>query len=372
MKRVLKNVKFDWIAAGIAIVMSLCPRFSQAEETNLDLAWNHYVSTLQGLKLQPGCSPKRFSPPAGVAVKGTAILLHGFSACPQQYFEWANMLTQKGFEVLLPLLPGHGHQQVLPGADDHYDVPNLDNWQEYDEFADQINFIAQAAPGIKVIGGLSVGAAVVVDAVNKAPDLYDRELIISPYFESANHFDIPNTNFHWAPIKTVLTAEEVTGALADYPMDWGDSCVEQMKLGRHGLCQFDVGNIGAITKFGKSVLKATHPVSHTETQVIFVEEDTVADNGDQISMVRKLGDTPKVAACTLPKGVNHSCFSRFDFNTPGESKWWIPALLKHGTEFIVDGQSMPLAGASIVKHFNQCDVGCSREDAAKNNCSLAN
>ena len=352
------------------IMTTLFAHSALASESKLDLAWNHYLSTLDGVKLQPGCYPKRVAPPEGIRHQGTVILLHGYSACPQQYFAWADILARKGFEVLMPVLPGHGHQQVLPGSDDYFELPNLGNWNEYDQFADQINTLAKAATGIRVIGGLSVGAAVAVDATNKEPELYDRQIIISPYLESSNHFSIPNIPIHWAPVKEILDLEVSTSIDQTQMISWGAGCLDEIRRGRQGICQFELGNIGAITKFGNSVLKATHPASHTETQVVFVEDDPTADNGDQIALIHNLGNVPNISACTLPKGVNHSAISRFD--APDQDKWWIPGLLQSATEFVVNGERMPLAGPSILKSFQQCDVGCTKEDAAQFNCSLAN
>lgn len=49
--------------------------------------WDAYVrETTSGAALQEGCVPKEFSPPTGTKYKGVAILFHGFTACPQQYF----------------------------------------------------------------------------------------------------------------------------------------------------------------------------------------------------------------------------------------------------------------------------------------------
>lgn len=36
------------------------------------------------------------------------LMLHGFTACPSQFDELASFFTEKGFEVLVPLIAGHG------------------------------------------------------------------------------------------------------------------------------------------------------------------------------------------------------------------------------------------------------------------------
>jgi alpha-beta hydrolase superfamily lysophospholipase len=40
---------------------------------------------------------------------GVVVLFHGFSACPQQYDVLGPLIAAEGFDVLLPLTPGHGN-----------------------------------------------------------------------------------------------------------------------------------------------------------------------------------------------------------------------------------------------------------------------
>ena len=58
--------------------------------------------------IQTDCLPKQWPADSSVTYKGTVMLLHGFTACPQQYFETQAYLTAQGYNVLAPLLPGHG------------------------------------------------------------------------------------------------------------------------------------------------------------------------------------------------------------------------------------------------------------------------
>ena len=76
-------------------------------------AWDAFVheqisSAPHGL--QQDCVPRRFPSTApNSTYKGVAVLFHGFSACPQQYFQLAPRLAAEGYDVLLPLTPGHGN-----------------------------------------------------------------------------------------------------------------------------------------------------------------------------------------------------------------------------------------------------------------------
>ena len=54
--------------------------------------------------IQAGCEPLKIAASESAVVKrGLVILLHGFSACPQQYNELAPQLANAGFDVLAPL-----------------------------------------------------------------------------------------------------------------------------------------------------------------------------------------------------------------------------------------------------------------------------
>ena len=338
-----------------SLFLSLPHSAIAAEVPKLDSAWSHYLGTLDTEKVQPGCVPKRVQPPEGTATRGTILFIHGYTACPQQYFEWADQLAAQGFEVLMPLLPGHGRAQPAPQVDDFSGLPTLKNWQLYDQFAEQMNELSQSITGPRMIAGLSVGAIVALDAANKAPDLYEKMMLISPYFESSDDYTIPKTFIHKLPVKEVIDLEVATHIGQQIPMSWGSGCYDEVRRGRAGICNFELGDVSGISKFGKETLKISKPLPNVKTQIVIVEKDPVATNGDQITLIKKMGGIPNVAACTLPVGVNHSAVSRFD--SPDEKKWWIPGLLQQGTAFFAGGQPMPYAGPSILKNFSQCAVG---------------
>jgi hypothetical protein len=99
--------KWSFLAAWIAfLTISVCSSaFADAPSPgSLDAAWTDYLSKLDSSSIQPNCFPKRVSPPSGTATQGTVILIHGYTACPQQFFAWADELAGRGYEVLMPLL----------------------------------------------------------------------------------------------------------------------------------------------------------------------------------------------------------------------------------------------------------------------------
>ena len=138
------------------------------------------------LTIQAACEPKIFHSKTD-KIKGVIVLFHGYTACPQQFFSWAEKLTEESFEVLLPLQPGHGYSMVN-GKDVTSFLPEPSNYERvYDNYIENINQIMRAYPDHieKYVGGISFGATIAADALNHAPNLYDKPLS-SPSFEFSN------------------------------------------------------------------------------------------------------------------------------------------------------------------------------------------
>ena len=111
-------------------------------------------------------------------------MIHGFSGCPQQFFELGKRIADRGFDVLLPVLPGHG---VLPARNNEEDLSRLPGEPHsetgYAELAERMNEIMATSPGTRVMVGFSLGGAIGLNANLQAPNLYDRHLLLSPMLE---------------------------------------------------------------------------------------------------------------------------------------------------------------------------------------------
>jgi alpha-beta hydrolase superfamily lysophospholipase len=156
--------------------------------------------------IQTDCMPKQWN--TDQPYKGTILLLHGFTACPQQYFETYQHLNDAGYNVLAPLLPGHGldfNWVPVYENDGPWYAPwsrqKLVNWKgddvvdrlasSNDEFAayvDRLNAVMKEVPGERVVSGLSLGGAVAMltGATTVSADdtpLYTRQLISVPLMD---------------------------------------------------------------------------------------------------------------------------------------------------------------------------------------------
>jgi carboxylesterase len=84
------------------------------------------------------------SGPAGV------LLCHGFSGSTKAMLGWARHLEAAGFQVLLPLLPGHGT---------HWRDLNQTTWMDWYSCVDEAFMTLRAQSDQVFLAGLSMGAA---------------------------------------------------------------------------------------------------------------------------------------------------------------------------------------------------------------------
>ena len=73
--------------------------------------WNEYVSDMTSRPegLDTGCEPMRF-PSTASDYKGIVVMWHGFSSCTQEMTVIAPPIAAMGYDVLLPVMPGHGNK----------------------------------------------------------------------------------------------------------------------------------------------------------------------------------------------------------------------------------------------------------------------
>jgi len=115
--------------------------------------------------------------------KRVLLFFHGFTASPMQYIPMGESFFKDGYNVLIPLMPGHG----FTGSWQEKNPPPLPtDPQVYKDFA--LSWLAQAKQlGEEVvIGGLSGGGTVAAWlALEKKQDIY-RSLLFAPYLSSSS------------------------------------------------------------------------------------------------------------------------------------------------------------------------------------------
>lgn len=111
------------------------------------------------------------------------LFFHGFTATPQQFVPIGEAFFQSGYNVLIPLLPGHGiagnwgrdNPPPLPENQDIYKSFGLEWLQLAQEMGEQV-----------IIGGLSGGSTLAAWLSIECPQQICRTLLFAPYLSSSN------------------------------------------------------------------------------------------------------------------------------------------------------------------------------------------
>lgn len=291
-------------------------------------AWQGFVDAMQadvharGGMLKAGCVPRRVRARPEVPFRGTVMLVHGYTACSQQYFELLEPLAWAGYDVLLPIMPGHGYR-AKDGHDDLSGMPDVLDISAYDAFAGRLNTVMQHARGERVIGGLSVGASAVMRATSLEPALYDRQLLQSPLIEIAH-----------VGARLLVTPVGYVPWARDIEVGWGQPCRDELSYGRWGTCDYHIAHAAATQAF--SHLARREDGLPPNTFILGVEQDGAASNAHMLEYVARARAAHQQAAlCFMPAGTNHSMLSPFD--GPPQDRWWIPAARDITLAYLIGG-----------------------------------
>ena len=157
-----------------------------------------------GPEVSPACRTQLLRPQG--PARGTIIIWHGFTNCPAQFAEVAEIMCAEGYFVLLPRLPRHGNSDVLTR-----DLENL-TAEEIMAFAQRCVDVAAGLPGPVSAIGLSVGGLLAAWAGAVRPEV-DHVVAISPLVAPKGaplpivrllvrfHSLVPSTWVWWDPRK---------------------------------------------------------------------------------------------------------------------------------------------------------------------------
>jgi len=318
--------------------------------------WTRYVaSTEASYEIQPACRPASFRHRG--ELKGLVILFHGFTACPQQYFVVAAALQMQGWDVLLPLNPGHGMKQGLSTKEQTY-LPNKESYKKViPEFIATINEIARQHPSPhRVVGGLSLGGAFATAAMTSAPGLYERGLIMAPFYRMsslvANLIGGLKNLDQWGQQLNPDRIGALSNNLLSKSIGWGPGCTKETQRGRQGICKFDLTHLIGAQQFGYELSRDKSLTGRV--QFVGVEGDMAVD----IGRIKWFFENKVSSAagekqfCLYRKPVSHSLASRFD--NPDEDKFWLSAFEADLQNFITNGEFFPQKGNRRIKGYGMC------------------
>ena len=127
------------------------------------------------------------------------LFFHGFTAAPEQFVPIGEAFFKAGYNVLIPLLPGHG----IAGEWDADNPPPLpENQQVYQEFGLRWLDIVQPLGTKVIVGGLSGGSTLAAWLALERNAQINRALLFAPYLSGSNKVvdlfvEIFNIYFKW-------------------------------------------------------------------------------------------------------------------------------------------------------------------------------
>jgi alpha-beta hydrolase superfamily lysophospholipase len=312
-----------------------------ASQSVRNQAWDRHQAQALAKPLQEACKPWRVFPPAGVPIKGKVIALHGYSACPQQFWDLAKKLAPQGYATYMMLLPGHGGRTNAQGVNDVSDLPRDGEEDRYAEAAEEAVRIAQGDSLPTTLAGLSVGAVVALDAALRSPQSFRSLLLMSPFFAASNRI----ARRYALPLTGLLPF------LKHKPFAWGEGCTRDMQHNRAGFCAFELEHLHTVQDYGTDVVGETQALPFP-VQVIGVAGDSAASNQWTRKATDRLAST-QTSSCLYPQGTKHAILSRYDGY--GVAKPWMTSLERGAVAFITRHKAMPSAGASEF-YFPLCSM----------------
>ncbi len=294
-------------------------------------AWVAYANEVNGIERQRDCAPRLIPANPNRERRGAVVMFHGFGGCPQQFFTLAAQVAAQGYDVLLPLQPGHGMLPDEKGGDDLSRLPQTsDAANRYGEFAIRINSIMAHSPGEKIVVGFSLGGAVALNASLNAPDLYDRQLLLSPMLAIRGG----------AFVEGLVGALGRTPGLRNLAVKHGSIralCHGWQDDGRAGFCNYRLKDTIALLTIEdiNQALNSDHPLQ-LPIQVIAAGAEKYVSNTQIAELVAQQREHGPVSFCTLPVDVPHEMLSPYE-NT-GRQMYWLEGLLAGAVGFIVEGR----------------------------------
>lgn len=235
----------------------------------------------KGLPLQKGSESRFYAHPTPPP-KGTIVMLHGFSAGTWQFEDMAKTFFERGYNVYVPRLPGHGFKKP-DGNEDATKLLSSGNWSEYHTYAEQIYSQAKGLGGPIHLTGLSGGANVALDMASHHPDIKGAALY-APFLA-------PRSGGARFGLGMVRFLDRFTFGLAGkildkVPFGWGDGGRAAAKAwGRPGHWDMKMGNVYGLYRHGQTLVANAAQIK-VPMQFFTTEIDDAADMGT----IRKIFD----------------------------------------------------------------------------------
>lgn len=132
------------------------------------------------MPLLPGAEPYRFDTDSPVGV----LLLHGFTGSPASMTPWGKALSQQGWNVRVPRLPGHGTR---------WQDMNITTWEDWYAEADRSLAELRSQCQTVFVMGLSMGGSLTLRLAEQHGDAIRGIVLVNPavHSERPDRFALP-------------------------------------------------------------------------------------------------------------------------------------------------------------------------------------
>jgi len=340
-------LKHLWFVSIVALCLTTCasqpiaPADHQAlpipdpDLQSFTTSWQDYADEINAQERQTGCRPVLLPAAKHIPRRGAVVMFHGFGGCPQQFFELGKRTAAQGFDVLLPLLPGHGTLQSPDGKDDLSRLPTAKDWKErYAGLALRMNAIMARSPGTRVIVGFSLGGAISLNANLRAPDLYERQLMLSPMLA------IRGGAFVEGLVEVFGRVPGIRNIVVK-PASFREECRSWQAAGRAGFCDYRLKHVVALVDLEDMTreMLARSPPS-IPLQVVAAGDEKYISNDRIIKFSEQQKEYGPVSFCFMPADVPHEMLSQYE--NADLVMYWLPDLLDYSVNFIAREAFFPV------------------------------
>lgn len=266
-----------------------------------------YIEIEKHLPVKPHCASKLLEVPNP---KGLVILFHGFSAGTWQFDEWQQQYLDKGYNVFVPRLVGHGLVQASnPANDDLSHLPVADRPYAWQRFCQTIYALAAECQLPLHVSGISGGATC-------AAFIADRFDINSVYL-MAPYFSAPRRD-----AKALMKAEALLGALTLHQTNRLLNAIKvplkrTPEQNRHDLVykKITLGSEMCLRQFGASVLENLTRIN-VPGKLITSESDIAADQKPIERLWGKFSNPVSHIRFAKALEVPHTMLNTFEYDNP--------------------------------------------------------
>jgi pimeloyl-ACP methyl ester carboxylesterase len=211
------------------------------------------------LAINPKCSLQVMT--HGQKSARTVILVHGYTSCPQQFYEIGLRFFERGDNVLIARLPHHGLSDRMNSEQSKLKA------EELAAYADEVVDIGRGLGEKVVMMGISAGGVMTAWAAQNRNDI-DLAVIISPAF-----------GFKKIPMSLTAAVMNIYSLLPD-SWSWWDEKLKENVLPPYGYPRYSKHALTEILRLGFVVEKAAkqNPPAAGKIVMVFNANDNSINN----------------------------------------------------------------------------------------------